>query len=169
MIASSAAIGLVATAIVHGDFEAMKKVLGGGVFVALCLFIAAAVIAVTGHETAYRAAVRIAIVCSLAVPLVFVASPVVFRFELWRAKRYVEMELKTALERDRSDGGGYPKEWRIWEAPPSGAPWLISRFRYWSDGREYGLSVMNPGVCGHVVSYRSSTSGWSETYDPCWY
>jgi hypothetical protein len=169
LILCSGTLGLVTSALVHAEFEAMKRVLGVGALVSFSLFIVAAVIGATGRRDTYRAASQTAIVVALSVPLAFVTSPFVFRVDLWRAKRFVETEVSAKLEQDHSRTGRYPKEWRIWEAPPTGAPWLVQRFSYYPDGQGYGLSVMNPGVCGHVVSYRSSTQDWVETYKQCWY
>jgi hypothetical protein len=163
-------LALLASGLVHADFEAMKRVLVIGVAVALGLFIVAAVFGASRRlRAAYPFVSALAITVALSVPFTFVMSPVVFRFDLWRAQRFVEAKLAPQFESHRAQTGRYPKELRLWESAPVDAPWLIRRFNYWSDGQEYGLAVMNPGVCGHVVSYDSATKAWKEEHDPCWY
>ena len=163
-------LALVTSGLVHSEFEAMKRVLGIGMAVAVGLFIVAAVFAASRRlRPAYPLVGGLAITVALSVPLAFVVSPLVFRFDLWHAQRFVEAKLVPRFEAHRARTGRYPKELRLWESAPLDAPWLVRRFNYWSDGQEYGLSVMNPGVCGHVVSYDSGTRAWKEEHDPCWY
>jgi len=167
--ASVAAVGFATCMLVHTEFQAMKLVLVIGEGIAMCLFLTAGVIKVAGREAVSRAVVRIAIVVALAVPFAFLATPIVFRLDLWLLKRYVALELKPALERQHARDGAYPTKWSLYESPPAGAPWLLKWTIYSSEGGEYFLAVMHPGVCGQVFGYQSSTDRWSESYEPCFY
>lgn len=163
-------IGVAAAAFVHGEFHSMTAVVWiglAGTFVLLTVgFICQAV-----RRTRLVGAFLLFLgqATFLAIPVSLVAARGVVQFDMWRAKRYVASRLGPRLESARVSAGRYPVALRLWEQPPADAPWIIRRFNYWSDGNTYTLSVMDPGVCGRVTSYSSSTRQWRETFDPCWY
>jgi hypothetical protein len=155
-------VGTIAAAIAGGAFEPMKIVLAGGAIATFVLLILGALLSPWKRTgVSGRWATRCAMVTLFAIPASFVAARGVVAFEVWRAKGFIESHLLPQLERKRRAEGEYPRSVAL---PPRLEGW-----NYVSDGRAYSLSMMDPGVCGRVTSYASTTRQWTEMYDPCWY
>jgi hypothetical protein len=170
VLSAAALLATFAAALVHGAFEPMMVVVWIGLISAFVLFVLGSIVQPRPRTSRLGAfLVRCSIVVLIATPMSFVAARGVVEFELWRAKQYFASALQPRLEKSRSATGRYPLELRLREHPPADAPWLMRRFRYASDGRTYRLWVMDPGVCGRVVSYSSAMGRWGEAWQPCWY
>lgn len=165
--AASMAVGTTAAAIVHGEFHAMLKVFWIGFAATFVLLIVGPILSLWWQRTRRLGdfVTRCGIVALLAIPASFVGSRAVVAVELWNAKRYVTAQVIPRLEAHRRSHGAYPKTMKV----PDDAPWLVHRFTYHSDGRQYSMGVWDPGVCGRVTSYWSTARQWHQTYDPCYY
>jgi hypothetical protein len=163
-------LAVITAAITHGVFESTIGVLIFGALTTFVLLTVGSVLQVFRRtKRAGLMVVRCGLAVFVAIPLTFVANRGVVAIDLWNAKRYVAARLAPQLERYRAAHGRYPARMSLWEQPPADAPWLIRNFSYGSDGRQYELFVMDPGVCGRIATYTSRTRAWTHTYDPCWY
>lgn len=168
--ATALLLGIAAAAVTHGEFHSGLVIIWGGLagtFVLLTLGSICQYFRRTRVVAAFLLLLGKATI--LAIPVAFIAGRSVVAFDLWRAKTYVARQLRPRLESTRASLGKYPEELRLWEHPPPDAPWLIKQFNYSSDGNEYTLWVMDPGVCGRVTRYSSAKRQWIEKYDPCLY
>ncbi len=166
VLSAAVVCGTVAAALTHGDFESMKALGWIGLAGTFVLLTIGSVLRPWHRtQTVGSLVVRTGSAVFLAIPIAWMAARAVVNVDIWRAKRYVAAELAPHLEQTRRSNGRYPVELRLWEELPPAAPWLLRRFHYRSDGRAYALWVMDPGLCGRITSYSSTTSRWTETYD----
>src|SRR5687767_862906 len=142
VLSAAVLLGVVAAAIAHGEFEAMKTVLAVGAVTTFVLLMIGAVLQPWPRtQTVGRFLTRCGIVTLVAIPTAVLAARGVVEVDLWRAKRYVATQIVPHLEQQHRARGRYPSKLHL----PHNAPWLIQWFNYSSDGRAYGLWVMEPG------------------------
>jgi hypothetical protein len=170
MLLAALLLGAAEAAVAHGAFESMMTVFWIGLTSTFLLLTIGALLRPWRRTRILGGLIVVSgVIACLAIPAAFVAARGVVAIDMWRAKRYIAAELGPNLEQVRRSTGRYPSELRLHERRPANAPWLLDGFSYASDGRAYTLSVMDPGVCGHVTSYASATGQWTETYHECWY
>lgn len=166
IVTAAAVVGTIAALIAHGAFDAMMTVLYAGLAAAFVLLIVAALLQPWRRTNAVAVFVgRCMIVVIVAIPAAWIAARGVVAIEWWNAKRYVMANVLPRLEGQRRLRGRYPKRMPV----PNGAPWLVERIGYVTDGQRYTLTVPDVGVCGHGMWYSSATRQWTETHDPCWF
>lgn len=162
-------LALIAAAVTHGEHEAFVTSLEIGMAATLTLLAAGAMLRLPWTARVAPFVVRCGLAVLLAIPAMFVTSRAVVAIDLWRAKRYLDVQIVPRIEAAYHVHGRYPAGVAVGLDSPPAAPWLIRRFQYASDDGGYEFWVMDPGICGRVVAYSSRTQRWTETYSPCWY
>ncbi|MEP7011533.1 MAG: hypothetical protein ABJC13_14520 [Acidobacteriota bacterium] len=112
---------------------------------------------------------RSGLVCLVAALLVFPAARLAWRIDLFRFDRYVRRELTTKLESTRAARGEYPESLSALGLPSAASPWLLKRSGFVPKGGGFTISVMDPGVCGHLLTYDSVSTRWAESWESCWF
>lgn len=167
------AAGLLAGAVAlafHGEFHAMVTAFELGVLLGLGLSVGAAILwVIPSAGRASQALFRLAATFFLFAPFLLITPRVAFAFDAWRLRRFVDRELAPRLETARASLESYPPRLAALQGKFPSAPWLFRRCSYERDAKGYSLSVMDPGACGHTLTYRSTTRSWSEAFEVCWY
>src|SRR5262245_26012366 len=106
----------------------MKLILVVGPTIAILLFMAGVRADRKGRPRITTLLRRSALVTLLAVPCAFLAAPLVFRFDLWQAKRFLVRQIAPRLEQERASSGSFPRELR--DSETANAPYLLRTIIY---------------------------------------